>query len=208
MRTPKTGLGEGGGITLQLKYLYTKSILNIYRKIKNMIGVLNLETSNIKVNEAEKVDNTKITAQMLSEQERLAAQIVDTRREITELTEAEQKELESLTKQYGRSFEYRIYLMNFKHIGEEIPEDVPAIEYYDYILKNFRNPKPKEEWTDVDYKADYSRWQRLMVASELRQRLEVQEIPLIDRQKRIIERVRNGTDFDVFSSQKFLEMLS
>lgn len=173
-----------------------------------MIGVLNLETSNIKVNEAEKVDNTKITAQMLSEQERLAAQIVDTRREITELTEAELKELESLTKQYGRSFEYHKCLMHFKHIGEEIPEDVPAIEYYDYILKNFRNPKPKEEWTDVDYKADYSRWQRLMVASELRQRLEVQEIPLIDRQKRIIERVRNGTDFDVFSSQKFLEMLS
>ena len=166
-----------------------------------------METSNIKVNEAEKVDNTKITAQMLSEQERLSAQIVDTRKEITELTEAELKELESLTKQYGRSFEYHKCLMHFKHIGEEIPEDVPAIEYYDYILKNFRNPKPKEEWTDVDYKADYSRWQRLMVASELRQRLEVQEIPLIDRQKRIIERVRNGTDFDVFSSQKFLERL-
>ena len=86
LRTPKTGLGEGGGITLQLKYLYTKSILNIYRKIKNMIGVLNLETSNIKVNEAEKVDNTKITAQMLSEQERLAAQITDNRREITDAT--------------------------------------------------------------------------------------------------------------------------
>lgn len=33
LRTPKIGLGEGGGITLQLKYLYTKSILNIYRKI-------------------------------------------------------------------------------------------------------------------------------------------------------------------------------
>lgn len=203
------GLGEGGGITLQLKYLYTKSILNIYRKIKNMIGVLNLETSNIKVNAAEKVDNTKITAQMLSEQERLSAQIVDTRKEITELTEAEQKELESLANQYGRnSFEYHKCLMHFKHIGEEIPEDVPAIEYYDYILKNFRNPKPKEEWTDVDYKADYSRWQRLHVASVLRQQLMKQTIPLIDRQKRIIERVRNGTDFDIFSSKKFLEMLS
>ena len=167
-----------------------------------------METSNIKVNEAEKVDNTKITAQMLSEQERLSAQIVDTRKEITELTEAELKELESLTKQYGRSFEYHKCLMHFKHIVEEIPEDVPAIEYYDYILKNFRNPKPKEEWTDVDYKADYSRWQRLMAASVLRQQLMKQTIPLIDRQKRIIERVRNGTDFDVFSSQKFLEMLS
>ena len=50
-----------------------------------------METSNIKVNEAEKVDNTKITAHMLSEQERLSAQIVDTRKEITELTEAELK---------------------------------------------------------------------------------------------------------------------
>lgn len=154
-----------------------------------MIGVLNLETSN---------------------KEKLSAKVPDNRKEITEITETELKELEKVAKQYGRdSWEYSKYLkVNFKHIGEEIPEDVPFSEYYDYILKNFRNPKPKEEWTDVDYKADYSRWQRLMVASELRQRLEVQEIPLIDRQKRIIERVRNGTDFDVFSSQKFLEMLS
>ena len=110
--------------------------------------------------------------------------------------------------QYTRDNADTIKGMHFKHIGEEIPEDVPAIEYYDYILKNFRNPKPKEEWTDVDYKADYSRWQRLHVASVLRQQLMKQTIPLIDRQKRIIERVRNGTDFDVFSSQKFLEMLS
>ena len=110
-----------------------------------MIGVLNLETSNIKVNEAEKVDNTKITAQMLSEQERLSAQIVRyQKRNNKKLTEAELKELESLTKQYGRSFEYHKCLMHFKHIGEEIPEDVPAIEYYDYILKNFRNPKQKK----------------------------------------------------------------
>ena len=66
-----------------------------------------METSNIKVNEAKKVDNTKITAQMLSEQERLSAQIVDTRTEITELTKAELKELESLTKQFEKgSFEH------------------------------------------------------------------------------------------------------
>lgn len=168
-----------------------------------------METSNIKVNEAEKVDNTKITAQMLSEQEILSAQIVDTRKEITELTESELKELESLANQYGRnSFEYHKCLMHFKHIGEEIPKDVPVTKYYRYIIENFRIMKPKEEWTDIDYKADYSRWQRLHVASVLRQQLMKQEIPLIDRQKRIIERVRNGTDFDVFSSQKFLEMLS
>lgn len=165
-----------------------------------MIGVLNLETSN----------KEKLSARVMENYMEIkeSAQITDNRREITELTEAEQKELESLTKQYGRSFEYHIYLMNFKHIGEEIPEDVPAIEYYDYILKNFRNPKPKEEWTDVDYKVDYSRNERCHVAFVLRQQLMKQEIPLIDRQKRIIERVRNGTDFDVLSSQKFLEMLS
>lgn len=168
-----------------------------------------METSNIKVNEAEKVDNTKITAHMLSEQERLSAQIVDTRKEITELTEAELKELEKETKQFEKgSFRHLRYLrMNFKHIGEEIPKDVPVTKYYRCIIENFRIMKPKEEWTDIDYKVDNSQWQRLMAASELRQRLEVQEIPLIDRQKRIIERVRNGTDYDVHSSKKFLERL-
>ena len=168
-----------------------------------------METSNIKVNEAEKVDNTKITAQITSEQERLSAQIVDTRREITELTEAELKELEKETKQFEKgSFEHLRYLrMNFKHIGEEIPKDVPVTKYYRYIIENFRIMKPKEEWTDIDYKIYSSLRIRLSAASELRQRLEVQEIPLIDRQKRIIERVRNGTDYDVHSSKEFLERL-
>ena len=56
-----------------------------------MIGVSNLERSN---------------------KEKLSAQVTDNRKEITELTEAEQKELESLANQYGRdSFEYHIYLM-------------------------------------------------------------------------------------------------
>lgn len=85
---------------------------------------------------------------------------------------------------------------------------MPVTEYYDYILKNFRNPKPKEEWTDIDYKAAYSREERLHVASVLRQQLNKQKVPLIDRQKRIIERVRNGTDFHVSPAQKFLERLS
>ena len=174
-----------------------------------MIGVMYLETSNIKINEAEKVDNTKITAQMLSEQERLSAQIVDTRKEITELTEAELKELENETKQFKKgSFRHLRYLrIHFKHIGEEIPKDVPVTKYYRYIIENFSVKKPKEEWTDIDYKIHSSLSQRLMAASELRQRLEVQEIPLIDRQKRIIERVRNGTDYDVHSGKEFLERL-
>ena len=145
----------------------------------------------------------------MKEIEKVLAQVPDNRKEITELTETELKVLEKVANQYGRdSFEYHKCLMHFKHVGEEIPEDVPVTEYYDYILKNFRNPKPKEEWTDVDYKAYYSRWQRLHVASVLGQQLSKQRIPLIDRQKRIIERVRNGTDFDIFSSKKFLEMLS
>ena len=144
-----------------------------------------------------------------SNKEKLSAQIVDTRKEITELTEAELKELEKETKQFEKgSFRHLRYLrMNFKHIGEEIPKDVPVTKYYRYIIENFRIMKPKEEWTDIDYKVDNSQWQRLMAASELRQRLEVQEIPLIDRQKRIIERVRNGTDYDVHSSKEFLERL-
>ena len=47
-------------------------------------------------------------------------QITDNRKEITELTEAELKELESVTKQFEKgSSEHLKYLrMNFKHIGE------------------------------------------------------------------------------------------
>ena len=154
-----------------------------------------METSNIKVNEAEKVDNTKITAHMLSEQERLSAQIVDTRKEITELTEAELKELEEIAKQYGRdSWKYSAYLKkNFKHIGEEIPENIPFSEYYDYILRNFRITKPMKEWTDIDYKV-YNSWQkRLLVLFSIKEH--GWKEPFDDRQKRIIERVRNGTDY-------------
>ena len=150
---------------------------------------------------------------MLSEQEeRLSARITDNRREMTEAARRQnRKEWESLAwTRYPRNI-IRIPQMSHAYQayrGRNSSGCTSVSEYYDYILKNFRNPKPKEEWTDADYKADYSRWQRLHVASVLRQQLMKQTIPLIDRQKRIIERVRNGTDFDVFSSQKFLEMLS
>lgn len=75
-----------------------------------------------------------------SNKEKLSAQIVDTRKEITELTESELKEVEEIAKQYGRdSWKYSAYLKkNFKHIGEEIPENIPFSEYHDYILRNFR----------------------------------------------------------------------
>ena len=97
--------------------------------------------------------------------------------------------------------------MNFKHIGGEIPKDVPVTKYYRYIIENFSVKKPEEEWTNIDYKIHRSLSQRLLAASELRQQLEKQETPLIERQKRIMERVRNGTDYDVHSSKEFLERL-
>ena len=145
----------------------------------------------------------------ISNAEKLSAQIADTRKEITELTEAELKELENKMKQFEKgSFRHSRYLrMNFKHIGKEIPKDVPVTKYYEYIIENFCITKPREEWTDTDYKI-YNSWQqRLIAASEIRQSLKKQETPLIGRQKRIIERVRNGTDYDVHSSEEFLERL-
>ena len=156
----------------------------------------------MKENKKLETSNTEVVAEP-------PIQIIDTRREIDDLSDAELKELEKELEQYDKDmWQHLDCLQKYKHIGEEIPKDVPFTEYFGYIFQNFRNPKPKEEWTDVDYKADYSRWQRLHVASVLGQQLSKQTIPLIDRQKRIIERVRNGTDFDIFSSKKFLEMLS
>ena len=142
-----------------------------------MIGVLNLETSN---------------------KEKLSAKVPDNRKEITEITETE---LKKVAKQYGRdSWEYSKYLkVNFKHIGEEIPEDVPFSEYYDYILKNFRITKPMKEWTDIDYKVYNSRQKRLLVLFSIKEH--GWKEPFDDRQKRIIERVRNGTDYDILAGE-------
>ena len=89
--------------------------------------------------------------------------------------------------------------MNFKHIGEEIPEDVPFSEYYDYILKNFRITKPMKEWTDIDYKVYNSRQKRLLVLFSIKEH--GWKEPFDDRQKRIIERVRNGTDYDILADE-------
>ena len=61
----------------------------------------------------------------MKEIEKVLAQVPDNRKEITELAETELKELEKVANQYGRdSFEYHKCLMHFKHVGEEIPEDV------------------------------------------------------------------------------------
>lgn len=145
-----------------------------------MIGVLNLETSN---------------------KEKLSAKVPDNRKEITGITETELKELEKVAKQYGRdSWEYSKYLKkNFKHIGEEIPENIPFSEYHDYILRNFRITKPMKEWTDIDYKVYNSRQKRLLVLFSIKEH--GWKEPFDDRQKRIIERVRNGTDYDILADE-------
>ena len=132
-------------------------------------------------------------------------QITDNRREIDELTDTEIKEIEKKLEQYDKdSWQYSKYLEKFKHIGGEIPKDVPFTEYSAYIHQNFRNPKPRKEWTARDYKVEASRERRLMVAFAIRNN--GYKEPLTDRQKRVVERVRNGTDFHV-SFEKLWELL-
>lgn len=65
-------------------------------------------------------------------------------------------------------------------------------------------PKPRKEWTARDYKVEASRERRLMVAFAIRNN--GYKEPLTDRQKRVVERVRNGTDFHV-SFEKLWELL-
>ena len=131
--------------------------------------------------------------------------VTDNRREINELTDAEIKEIEKDLEQYDKCmWRHLEQLQKFKHIGEEIPKDVPFTEYSAYIHQNFRNPKPRKEWTARDYKVEASRERRLMVAFAIRNN--GYKEPLTDRQKRVVERVRNGTDFHV-SFEKLWELL-
>lgn len=132
-------------------------------------------------------------------------QIIDNRREIDDLSDAELKELEKELEQYDKDmWRHLDCLQKYKHIGEEIPKDVPFTEYSAYIHQNFRNPKPRKEWTARDYKVEASRERRLMVAFAIRNN--GYKEPLTDRQKRVVERVRNGTDFHV-SFEKLWELL-
>ena len=86
----------------------------------------------MKENEKLEATNTEIVAQTP------LTQITDNRREIKEI----EKELEQYDKD---SWHYSKYLEKFKHIGGEIPKDVPFTEYSAYIHQNFRNPKPRKE---------------------------------------------------------------
>lgn len=155
----------------------------------------------MKENKGQETNNTEVVAEPL-------IQITDNRREITELTESELKDLENATKQFEKgSFEHLEYLrMNFKHIGGEIPKDVPYTKYTNYISRNFSVRKPKEEWTDKEYKMDNAQWKRLLATAHLL-RWGEQKKPLTDKQKRFIERIRIGIDFDVDSTKELMERL-
>ena len=147
----------------------------------------------MKENKKLETTNTEIVAQTP------LTQITDNRREITELTDAEIKEIEKELEQYDKdSWHYSKYLEKFKHIGGEIPKDVPFTEYFGYIFQNFRNPKPEEEWTVRDYKVDAAREARQKAAFIIK--YHGYKEPLTDRQKRVVERIRNGTDFHIFNS--------
>ena len=126
-------------------------------------------------------------------------QIIDNRREIDYLSDAELKELEKELEQYDKDmWQHLDCLQKYKHIGEEIPKDVPFTEYSAYIHQNFRNPKPRKEWTARDYKVEAAKRARLRVAFTIRDH--GYKEPLTDRQKRVVERVRNGTDFHIYNS--------
>lgn len=111
----------------------------------------------MKENKKLETTNTEIVAQTP------LIQITDNRREITELTDAEIKEIEKELEQYDKdSWQYSKYLEKFKHIGGEIPKDVPFTEYSAYIHQNFRNPKPRKEWTARDYKVEAAKRTHLL----------------------------------------------
>ena len=82
----------------------------------------------MKENKKLETTNTEIVAQTP------LTQITDNRREITELTDAEIKEIEKELEQYDKCmWRHLEQLQKFKHIGGEIPKDVPFTEYYAYI---------------------------------------------------------------------------
>lgn len=115
---------------------------------------------------------------------------------------------ENKTKQFEKgSFEHDIYLRkNMKYKGEEIPKNVPFMEYSGYIIRNFKDKKPEEEWTDEDYKAHLSTYHRLLMSAVIK-KLGKQKEPLTARQKKMIEMVRDGTDFHSDSWKELLKGL-
>ena len=132
----------------------------------------------------------------INDTENIPVEIIDNRREIDDLSDAELKELEKELEQYDKDmWRHLDCLQKYKHIGEEIPKDVPFTEYSSYIMRNFKVKKPREEWTYEDYKEHWSIHDRHMMSAVIKGWGKQKE-PLTNYQKQFIEMVRNGTDFN------------
>lgn len=102
-------------------------------------------------------------------------------------------------------------IIDGKYMGDEIPQNIPFAEYGRYILQHIGDGlsccyinKPESKMTDFDYKEIESTRKRLYVAYVIKKWDNIE--PLSDRQKRIIEYVRVGIDFDV-SDYELSELL-
>ena len=84
-------------------------------------------------------------------------------------------------------------------INNEIPKTIPVADYAGYIMKNFKPnvikfKKPESEWTEEEH-TEYTKWSlKLSMAHRFKQQIQENK-PLTNRDKRIIERFRSGTDF-------------
>lgn len=84
-------------------------------------------------------------------------------------------------------------------INNEIPKTIPVADYAGYIMKNFKPDvikfkKPESEWTEEEH-TEYTKWSlKLSMAHRFKQQIQENK-PLTNRDKRIIERFRSGTDF-------------
>lgn len=123
---------------------------------------------------------------------------------VTEEEEALLREIQREEAKISKNYMYVRKNMTYK--GEEIPKDVPFTEYGGYIVRNFKVRKPEEEWTYEDYKEYWSIHDRHMMSAVIKEWGRQKE-PLTNRQKQIIEMVRNGTDFNSDSWHELLEGL-
>ena len=89
----------------------------------------------MKENKKLETTNTEIVAQTP------LTQITDNRREITELTDAEIKEIEKELEQYDKdSWQYSKYLEKFKHIGQRMCR-LPSISVTSIRISAILNPE-------------------------------------------------------------------
>ena len=156
--------------------------------------------------------------------ENIPVEMTDKQKELEELmkvTEEDEALWEEIQREEAKiSKNYMYVRKNMTYKGEEIPKDVPFTEYFGYIIRNFRNPKPRKEWTVRDYKVrkpeeewtyeDYKEYwsihDRHMMSAVIKGWGKQKE-PLTNYQKQFIEMVRNGTDFNSDSWHELLEGL-